>query len=107
MTMRSEWPASEETLIDSYLLELAELIPNFDARAVRLAIPAARCLYVIANWFPYFATWFSEMPNKYTWQKINRLPSDQISDSLYQPMIRFRPYLSGVFERFMLAYRSL
>ena len=107
MAVRGEWPISEETIIDSYLLEMSATVPNFDARAARLAIPSARCLYVITNWFPYFATWFSEMPNKYTWQKVNRLKDDQLEDSMYQPMVRFRPYLSGVFERFMLAYRSL
>lgn len=107
MVMREAWPLSEETIVDSYLLTLADLLPGFDARAVRLAIPAARCLYVLTNWFPYFATWFSEMPNRYTWQKINRLPDSQLADSMYQPMIRFRPYLSSVFQRFMLAYRSL
>lgn len=107
MSIRDEWPLSEETIIDTYLLALSDKLPNFDARAARLAIPAARCLYVITNWFPYFATWFSEMPDKYTWQKINRLPDAQLTHSLYQPMIRFRPYLAGVFQRFMLAYRSL
>lgn len=107
MSVRKAWPLTEETMIDTYLLEMSAAVSNFDARAARLAIPAARCLYVITNWFPYFATWFSEMPNKYTWQKVNRLNDDQLADSLYQPMVRFRPYLTGVFERFMLAYRSL
>lgn len=107
MSVRSEWPLSEETIIDSYLIAMSATIPDFDARAARLAIPAARCLYTITNWFPYFATWFSEMPNKYTWQKVNRLQEDQLADSMFQPMVRFRPYLAGVFERFMLAYRSL
>ena len=107
MSVRGEWPMSEESIIDSYLLKMSAAIPNFDARAARLAIPAARCLYIITNWFPYFATWFSEMPNKYTWQKVNRLQDDQLADSMFQPMVRFRPYLAGVFERFMLAYRAL
>lgn len=107
MSVRSEWPISEETIIDSYLLEMSTAVSGFDARATRLAIPAARCLYIITNWFPYFATWFSEMPNKYTWQRVNRIPDDQLTDSKFHPVVRFRPYLSGVFERFMLAFRSL
>lgn len=105
--IRQDWPATEETLIDTYLIYLSEQLPNFDARTARLAIPAARCLYVITNWFPYFATWFSEMPNRYTWQKVNRLSDDQLANSLYQPMIRYRPYLAHVFQRFLRAYRSL
>ena len=105
--LRTNWPITEETIIDSYLLQLSATLSGFDARATRQAISAARCLYVLTNWFPYFATWATEMPDKYTWQKINRLNDDQLANSIFQPMIKFRPYLAGVFQRFLKAYRTL
>lgn len=106
--MRPEWPLSEETMIDSYLLSLsAKLSSDFNARAVRMAIPAARCLYVIINWFPYFAGWFADMPNKYTWQKINRMTDEQLIGTTFEPIAGFRPYLAGVFQRFLQSYRML
>ena len=106
--LRSEWPISEETMIDSYLLSLsAQLGKRLNARDVRLAIPAARCLHVLTNWFPYFANWFSEMPNKYTWQKINRMSDDQLMGTTFQPMVGFRPYLANIFQRFLQAYKTL
>ena len=108
MQMRPEWPLSEETMIDSYLLSLsAKLGTEFNARAMRQAIPAARCLYVIINWFPYFAGWFADMPNRYTWQKINRMTDEQLIGTAFEPIAGFRPYLTGVFRRFLQAYRML
>lgn len=105
--VREEWPATEETITDTYMLEMSATLPNFDARAARLALPAARCLYVLTNWFPYFATWAEDMPHKYEWQKINRMSDEQLANTEYQPIIRFRPYLRDVFRRFLRAYRTL
>ena len=108
LNLRSEWPISEETMIDSYLLALSQRLGSrVNTRALRQAIPAARCLYVLTNWFPHFATWFEEMPNKYTWQKVNRMASAEFDNTPLQGFMQLRPYLSGVFERFLLAYRSL
>jgi hypothetical protein len=106
--MRPEWPLSEETMIDSYLLSLsAQLDNSFNARVMRQAIPAARCLHVIINWLPYFAGWFADMPNRYTWQKINRMTDDQLVGSMFEPIVGLRPYLTKVFHRFLQAYRML
>ena len=110
--LRPAWPLSEETIIDSYLLSLSAQLgshfsDNFDARAMRQAIPAARCLHVLTNWFPYFANWFANMPNKFTWQKVNRMSDEQLMGTSFQPMVGFRPYLTGVFQRFLQAYRML
>jgi hypothetical protein len=80
---------------------------QYDARSIRLAIPATRCLHVLLNWFPHFANWFAEMPSKYTWQKVNRMSDEQLAGTIFQPIVRFRPYLSAVFQRFLRAYRSL
>jgi len=62
---------------------------------------------VLINWFPYFATWAADMPNKFTWQKVNRLSDEQLNDSMFQPIVQFRPYLTAVFQRFLRAYHSL
>lgn len=108
LLVREERPLSDETMIDSYLLTMsARLGRKFDGRAVRRAIPAARCLHVLTNWLPHFATWFTQMPNKYTWQKINRLPDEQLAQTPYRAMVPFRPYLAGVFYRFLQSYKTL
>jgi hypothetical protein len=108
MQMRPECLLSEETMIDSYLLSLSSKLNNqFNAREMRLAIPAARCLYVIINWFPYFAGWFADMPNRYTWQKVNRMSDEQLKGTAFEPIAGFRPYLAAVFQRFLQAYRML
>jgi hypothetical protein len=105
---RPLWPVDEETIIDTYMLALSQRLgTRINTRMLRQAIPAARCLYVLTNWFPHFATWFEEMPNKFTWQKVNRMAPKEFTDTPLQGFMQLRPYLSGVFERFMLAYRSL
>ncbi len=106
--VRPYWPATEETIIDSYLLGLsAELGKQLDARAFRQAIPAARCLYVLLHWLPQFADWFAEMPNVYVWQRLNRMSDEQLQGTMYEPMVGLRPYLANVFQRFLRAYRTL
>jgi hypothetical protein len=105
---RRLWPMNEETMIDSYLLTLSQRLGSqVNTRALRQAIPAARCLQVITTWFPHFATWFDEMPNKFTWQKVNRMAPAEFVDTPLQGFMELRPYLSAVFERFLLAFRSL
>ncbi|WP_420644964.1 hypothetical protein [Candidatus Leptofilum sp.] len=108
ITTRPLWPVNEETIIDTYMLALSQRLGSrVNTRAMRQAIPAARCLYVLTNWFPHFATWFEEMPNKFTWQKVNRMALSKFADTPLHGFMQLRPYLSGVFERFLLAYRSL
>lgn len=108
VAVRRERPATEETIIDSYMLAMSEKLGSqFNARAARQAIPAARCLYVLTHWFPHFAGWFSQMPNKYAWQKVNRLNDEQLEGTNFQSIVHFRPYLASVFSRFLRAYRTL
>ncbi|MCA9917041.1 MAG: hypothetical protein KC445_03770 [Anaerolineales bacterium] len=108
LTTRLAAPLDEETIIDTYLLALSQRMgTRINTRALRQAIPAARCLYVLTNWFTHFATWFEEMPNKFTWQKVNRMATQDFADTPLQGFMQLRPYFSGVFERFLLAYRSL
>lgn len=101
-------PLLEETLVDGYVLSMAT-VPNvsFNARAFRAALPAARCLHVLTNWFPTFAAWFDEMPDKYVWQRVNRMSDAELAASRIGPLAGLRPYLAGVFHRFLQAYRSL
>lgn len=105
---RQEMPLDIETMLDTYFLTLsAELGNKFPSREVRRAIWAARCLYVLVNWFSYFSTWFDDMPDKYAWQKINRMSDKQLSQNQNHPIVAIRPYLKGVFARFLQAYRLL
>ncbi len=106
--VREEWPVSEETIIDNYILGMKrQLVNKFNGRIHRNAIPAARCLYTLTNWFTFFAEWADDMPNHFTWQKINRMPAEEVQGTPYEPFVCYRPYLSAVFERFLHAYRSL
>lgn len=105
---RIDMPTDIETLIDTYFLTMsAELGKQFPSREVRRAIWAARCLYVLVNWFTYFSTWFDDMPDKYAWQKINRMSDQQLAQNANHPIVAIRPYLKGVFARFLQAYRLL
>jgi hypothetical protein len=106
--VRQNLPINEETMIDSYMLAMkAELGSGFDAREMRLAIPAARCLQTIVNWFPYFAGWFDKMPDVYTWQRVNRASGDELGNRALGPLLVYRPFLRQVFKRFLQAYRML
>jgi hypothetical protein len=101
---RDQRPISVETIIDSYMLAMsARLGSSFPARTVRQAIPAARCLHVLTNWFPHFARWLAEMPSPYTWQKVNRMSDEELRGTMFEAMVGFRPYLADVFHRFLRA----
>lgn len=101
-------PLFEETIIDTYLLTLAEeLGRQFSARAFRAALPAARCLHTLTTWFPFFASWANDMPDPYLWQKINRLDEVELGRYHHAPSAGMRQYLAGVFERFLRAYRAV
>lgn len=106
--VRELTPELEETAVDGYLLAMsAELGREFPARQVRLAIPAARCFYVLTNWLPYFATWSDDLPNRDVWERINRMSEAELAQNGLGPMVGIRPYFGGVFRRFLQAYRNL
>jgi hypothetical protein len=86
---RPDWPMSVETMIDTYLLRLYDgLWPMFNAREIRRAIPAARCLHVITYWLP-------------------RMVSLEKQSLSLGPHLPIRAYLRGMFRRFWHAYRTL
>ncbi len=106
--LREVAPLFEETAIDTYLLTLsAEMGQRFSARRFRAAVPAARCLHVLTTWLPFFARWSDDIPGKYFWQRLNQLSETDLAHSHVGPMAGLRPYLAGVFDRFLHAYRSL
>lgn len=108
LRLREMTPLLEETLVDTYLLTLsAELGARSPARAYRAALPAARCLHVLLTWFPYFADWATDMPDPYTWQRVNRLDERELHLYHHAPAAGLRRYMAGVFERFLRATHSL
>ncbi len=114
VAQRNASAITEEMLVDGYIMAMRARLgaqsarrPAFNARAFRQAIPAARCLHVLLTWFPLFATWFGEMPNAYTWQKVNRMPDRELVGTRFEAIIGYRAYLPQVFGRFLQAYRAL
>jgi hypothetical protein len=62
---------------------------------------------VLTTWFPFFAAWAGDMPDRYAWQKVNRLDESELGRLHHTPAIGLRHYLAGVFERFLHAYRAI
>lgn len=101
-------PLVEQTIVDTYLLTLAaELGDRFPSRAIRAALSAARCLHVLTTWFPFFAGWAADLPDRYMWQKVNRMDDTEIGNLHHAPSAGMRHYLAGVFDRFLRAYRAI
>ncbi len=98
-----------ETMVDTYLLRLYEsLWPLFDARAMRRALPAARCLYVLVDWLPRLADWFAPLAT----EAATSGPPTRISDRMLarvgrREAVALRPYLTDLFARFSADYRLL
>lgn len=108
LRLREMTALAEETITDTYLLTLsAELGQRVSTRAARAAIPAARCLHVLTTWFPFFAELSNDARSKFIWRKLNRLSESELDQIHDGPMAGIRPYLAGVFDRFLRAYRSL
>lgn len=104
----AQWPASEETMVDSYLLRMHMGLSHFDARAMRQAIPAARCLHVLTTWLPRFAGWFHPfVGSPLTWQKLTQMSDAELRRTGYGQLAGLHHYLAGLFPRFWHAARSL
>ena len=103
-----EWPIAEETMVDSYLLRMHFGLGHFDSRAMRQAIPAARCLYVITTWLPRLADCFRPfVGSPLTWRLLVSMTDDQLHRAGYGRMAGWRPYLAELFTRFLDAARLL
>jgi hypothetical protein len=108
--VRLQWPANEETMVDSYLLRMSGALgTSFNARAVRQAIPAARCLFILTTWLPRFASWLSESGGE-TGSVTAVRPHTQrprLAEARLAQVVSLQSYLAGVFKRFLGAYKLL
>lgn len=103
-----EWPVSEETMVDSYLLRMHVGLGRFDTRAMRQAIPAARCLHVLTTWLPRFAEWFRPfVGSPLTWQELIHMDDETLRHVGYGRLCGVRQYLADLFPRFWHAAHSL
>lgn len=102
------WPISEETMVDSYLLRMHVGLSGFDARAVRQAIPAARCLHLITTWLPRFADWFHPfVGSPLTWRALTEMGDEELRHVGYGRLAGLHSYLRALFARFWHASRML
>lgn len=102
------WPVSEETMVDSYLLRMHVGLSGFDARAVRQALPAARCLYLITTWLPRFADWFQPfVGSPLTWRALTAMSDEELHRTGYGRLAGLHDYLRDLFMRFWHANRML
>lgn len=100
---------AEETMIDSYILAMrGELGNRFDARSIRLAVPAARCLLVLVEWIPRLGDWLKELSiDKDVWLAMGETPDEVLTEAGLAELITWRSSLSLIFDRFLRAYRLL
>jgi hypothetical protein len=108
--LRRRWPVNEETMVDSYLLHMSSALgANFNARAVRQAIPAARCLFILTTWLPRFATWLPPSPDEAASDTAVRRGKHRqhLAEVRLAQMVDLQLYLAGVFRRFLGAYKLL
>jgi hypothetical protein len=95
-------------MVDSYLLRMHVGLSQFDARAMRQAIPAARCLHVLTTWLPRFADWFHPfIGSPLTWQTLTQMSDAELRRTGYGRLSGMHTYLAGLFPRFWHAARSL
>ena len=111
--LREDWPLTEETLIDAYIYQLAtKLGRQIDTQAIRRALPAAHCLYIITHWFPRFEKWFNQLPSNVDtrrdmWEQISRYSEEELANTIYSPIAGLRPYLAQTFRRFLRHYYQI
>ena len=102
------WWGVEEQLVDSYLLRLsAELGPRGNMRAIRRALPAARCLHFVLFWLPRLDIWLRPLRARpETWRDLWAQP---ITDWPYlrQPLARMAARLDSAAQRCLRAYYQL
>lgn len=104
-----EWLVAEEHIVDTYVLQMGQDMGRaFDARALRRALPAARCLHVLTHWFPRFNSWFRRLSGtEEAWRQFNNLTDEQLAQTLHTPVAGMSAYLGAVFHRFLNAYHQL
>ncbi len=98
--------ASEETLIDSYILHLAaELGPLCDTRAIRHSIPAARCFHLLSYWFPHLTDWLLDAQRR--GHTLPTLSDEHLIEAGLEPLVALKPLIAATANRFWAAYKML
>lgn len=99
------WNAWEEQFVDTYLLRLAsERGPGADMRAVRRALPAARCLHFILFWWSRLNRWLRLTQARPTARPAAPLEGIPWSGPL---ATHWRATLAAGAQRFLRAYYQL
>ncbi len=102
------WNAWEEQWVDTYILRLAsELGPGVDMRAVRRALPAARCLHFILYWWAQLNKWLHLTQTRPPMRRAQPpwlVEMGQLSGPL---AARWRATLATGAQRFLRAYYQL
>lgn len=103
-----DWWVLEEQLVDSYILKLAdELGRRANLRAVRRAIPAARCLHFILYWLPRLDLWLRPLRARpQVWRDLWSQPAADWPIA-WQPLAALTDRLNGAAQRFLRAYYQL
>jgi hypothetical protein len=97
-----------QLLTDGYLLRLYEALwPLVDTRALRRALPAARCLYLLAEWLPRLGDWFAPLAASATSRPALRMDDRQLTKAGQREAVHLRPYLTGLFKRFWDDYKLI
>jgi hypothetical protein len=101
--------ASVETIEDAYILGMsARLGKRFNALEARAAIPAARCLAILASWLPRIGRWFDSGSGELAdWGEVNGLGPAELAASGFDSLERLRMAIRQAFVRFHQAYRAL
>lgn len=103
------WPVSEETMLDDYMLRMSmKLGSGFPARQMRQAIPAGLCLYLLTDWLPRFADWFSPfISHPQTWQNVVHMDNRHLGEAGLEPLVGLESYLTNLFMQFRHAHKML
>lgn len=103
-----DWWELEEQLVDSYVLKLAvELGRRVNLRAVRRALPAARCLHFMLYWLPRLDLWLRPLRARpQVWRDLWTQPAADWP-AAWQPLVGLTARLQGASQRFLRAYYQL
>ncbi|HSH05311.1 MAG TPA: hypothetical protein VLL52_22540 [Anaerolineae bacterium] len=95
---------SEQTMIDGYLVHMSRLLgTRFNAREMRQALPAARCLHFLIHWCPQIGAWLAPTDD---WPSQFNLPQP-IRRQDFQTVGVWQTYMAEAADRFLFAYRAL
>jgi hypothetical protein len=108
-SLRQQWPISEETILDSYILAMGRhLGSKYSPVLTRQAFPAAVSLYGLIVEIPKLANWIEKGDgDQFNWGSLSIKDDDRLQEAGYSEIVALRPFWSNVFTKFLSAYRSL